>query len=116
MHPLMLKQLIATCHQRIMEGDHPTVPPFPTEQLEDAVAELDKKIVMLKQPTEKDVLQMLERAAARIAELERERDALAKDAERIRDWVCENEGDITGARYLDLVRMLNAAIDAAKEK
>jgi hypothetical protein len=61
MHALMLAQLIANCHKRIMEGDYPTTPPFSTEQLEDAVAELDKQNAAMRETVER---------------LTRERDAL----------------------------------------
>jgi hypothetical protein len=43
----MLDRLITNCHARIIEGDCPKSPPFPTEQLEEAVAELDKQITVI---------------------------------------------------------------------
>lgn len=43
----MLQKVIDACHRRIMEGDCPTEPSFTREQLEDAVAQLDKQCVML---------------------------------------------------------------------
>lgn len=46
MHPLMLKAVIECCQQRIREGDCPTVPAFPVEQLEEAVVQLNRDILL----------------------------------------------------------------------
>lgn len=40
MHPLMVKEIVARCLQREVEGDNPTVPPFTVEQLENCVIQL----------------------------------------------------------------------------
>ena len=44
MHALMLKVIVDRCHARIAQGDCPTEPPFPIEQLEEAIAALQARV------------------------------------------------------------------------
>ena len=46
MHILMLEAIVTRCQQRIREGDCPTVPPFSVEQLEEAVVQLNREILL----------------------------------------------------------------------
>jgi len=52
MHESMLQLVIARCKQRIKQGDCPTVNAFTTEQLEEAVVELSRRLRLALDPND----------------------------------------------------------------
>lgn len=122
MHPLILKETIRVCKQRIAEGDNPSTSPAAVEHLESAVEQLDSDLqeiasLFRKHFSNTDSLTSRQMSILGNKEVEMTQEKSAADALSKFDEMCELFADSDCSREWDAddSRLIRKALTAPPE-